>query len=428
MKHRLAYSASIVLPLFVSASLLLLVPRTHHANVLLSEAKFFWFTGSLFVLTNAIGLMYGRPKALAPRPWPTAKRLIVTYVSRGDNVEALRRAIATSKLVLEDLGVNYLIEAITDMPVRVGADRHLLVPPTYQTPNGAQYKARALEFGRFMRSDFTRNTWILHLDEESVITPEAVAGIAGYISKRENADTIGQGEIKYNAHNYGKNLLITAIDSLRTGDDLGRFRFQYRVFGKPLFGMHGSFVLVPARLEQQIGFDLGGRGSITEDAYFALTAASRGVRFGWVEGYIREQSPFTLLALLKQRRRWITGLRLLVFDKTISRRQRWTLGINMTLWRAAWFGPVVTFWNFLAGGSLVPTSVSIAAAIVSGMVGVVYMVGAYRNIIGADLPHHRQLLIWVASLVLVPVCCIIEGVAVVYSIISPIKTFEVVAK
>jgi egghead protein (zeste-white 4 protein) len=431
MKHRLAYSASILLPLTLSLLLLVVIPKSHNQNVLLNYGKIFWLTGIMFVATNAIGLFYGKPKTKSGTPWNMNKRLIITYVSKGDNSDALLRAIATSKLLLEEAGVNYMIEAVTDMPVNVGADKHLVVPEYYETPHHAKYKARALEFARVIRptnESLGDDIWILHLDEESIITPEAIEGINHYINQPSNQNTIGQGEIKYNAHKYGNNLLITAIDSLRTGDDLGRFRFQYKMFKKPLFGMHGSFVLVPSLLEDHIGFDLGTKGSITEDAYFALICAAQGIKFGWVEGFIREQSPFTLLALLKQRRRWITGLHLLVFDKTISRKQRWILGVNMTLWRAAWISPIITIINFLMGGSALPFYLVLSASLVSGMVGVVYMVGAYRNIIGANLHWSRQVTIWSLSLILVPVCCIIEGIAVLYSILYPINTFDVVAK
>lgn len=431
MKHRAAFTASLLIPMLVSLSLLLLIPASHLANSALELGKLAWFSGIMFIITNAVGLYYyGLPRTMPKVKWNPSKRLIVTYVSRGDNAEALKRAIAQSRQVLRELGVNYLIEAITDLPVDSGADRSLVVPATYSTRYGAKYKARALEYGRHQRylSDLDSDMWILHMDEESVITPAAVAGINHYISDPFYQWTIGQGEIKYNAHNYGKNLLITAVDALRTGDDLGRFRFQYKLFRKPLFGMHGSFFLLQALLEERIGFDLSPRGSITEDAYFALIAAHKGVRFGWVEGFIREQSPFTLKALLKQRRRWIAGLRLLVTDPVVSRRQRYMLGLNMFLWRIAWVGPVITLWNFIAGGSLVPQEVTIAAALVSGMVGTVYMVGSYRNIAGANLHPLRQIFIWLMTGLLVPVSCMIEGLAVLYSIIRPVKTFEVVAK
>lgn len=432
--HFVGFGTSVYLPIYLSLGFTLLVAPSSQYDPILSYAKLFWFSGLIFVITNAIGFfLYGSPwhkEQDAARDWlgwDVTKRLVVCYVSRGDNVVALSRAIAASKLVLEDMGVQYWIEAVTDMPVSVGADSNYLVPNEYRTPNGAKYKARALHYASQIRPA-DRRTYIIHMDEESVLTPEVVRGLAKWIALEPSLLRIGQGEIKYNAHNYGKNLLITAIDAIRTGDDLGRFRTQYKLFNRPVFGMHGSFFVVPALLEQKVGFDLGGKGSITEDAYFALVCAQRGVRFQWIEGFIREQSPFTILALLKQRRRWITGLRLLMWDKTISRRQRFALGVNMTLWRIAWIGPIVTLANFIFGGSEMPEWSILLAAATSGMVGAVYMVGAYRNVTGIGMPRYKQLIIWTASGLLVPIACAIEGIAVLYSIVAPVKVFEVVNK
>lgn len=437
MKHLLhttAFVASIYLPLMVVLAIMIVVAPSTLDNQALSYAKVFWFTGVLFVITNAIGFFYGSPwhKERANKRdwlgWDQKKTLIVAYVSRGNNEIALRRAIAATKIVLESSEVKYRIEAITDMPVDVGADDYHLVPKSYRTTRGAKYKARALHYATEQR-ETSRDTWVLHLDEESVVTEQLVHGLAKFLNETDSLITIGQGEIKYNAHNYGKNLLITSIDSIRTGDDLGRFRTQYKMFGKPLFGMHGSFFLVSSLLEKKIGFDLGGKGSITEDAYFALVCADKGVKFRWVEGYIREQSPFTLLELLKQRRRWITGLRLLMWDKTISRHQRMMLLVNMTLWRVAWVGPIVTVCNIVMGGSMMPAWAELLAALTTGMVAAVYMVGAYRNITDIELHPMKQLLIWLSSGILMPISCAIEGVAVLYSIVAPNKeNFDVVNK
>lgn len=432
--HTIGFVSSIYIPLVVVEILLIVVSPSQLHNDALSYAKIFWFTGLLFVLTNAVGFFFGSPwhkeqtNKKAYTGWDKDKTLHIAYVSRGNNEIALRRAIAATKLILESNKVNYRIEAITDMPVNVGADDYYLVPEAYATLHGAKYKARALHYATEKRP-INRNAWVLHLDEESVITDELIHGIEKFLRETTTLAVIGQGEIKYNAHNYGKNLLITSIDAIRTGDDLGRFRTQYKVFGKPLFGMHGSFFLVNTLLEKKIGFDLGGKGSITEDAYFALVCADKGVKFKWVDGYIREQSPFTLLELLKQRRRWITGLRLLMWDKTISGHQRLMLMVNMTLWRVAWVGPIVTIANFVMGGSIMPTWAELLAGFTTGMVAAVYMVGAYRNVTDIDLHPFKQLTIWIASGVLMPLSCAIEGVAVLYSIVAPNKTkFDVVDK
>jgi len=266
------------------------------------------------------------------------------------------------------------------------------------------------------------------LDEESILTRECVAGISKFINNPKKCNSIGQGEIKYNAHNYGKNMLITAIDSLRTGDDLGRFRFQFSLFNKPLFGMHGSFMLVPASIEKYIGFDLGGKGSITEDAYFALLAGEKGIKFDWVEGYIREQSPFCIKDLIKQRRRWICGLLILAFDKKIKFKSRFFLMINLFLWRISWVAVFVTMANITIGGTYFPLELTIVSAILTGGYFAAYAVGVYRNLIDMEFSVTKKMRIYFMTLALVPISAVIEGVAVIYSIVRPVSVFDVVKK
>lgn len=431
--HLYAYIASICLPLAGVFIVLLAIPHSLRHSDILSIAKMFWFTGFLFALANGFGLIFGTPwhreriRAAEWRGWEPHCKLIVAYVSRGDNAEALLRAITQSQEVLNALGVQYELEAITDTPVYVGSAHNIVVPADYQPPKGAKYKARALHYASQVRAA-DRNTWVLHMDEESVITPEVIHGITRFLTSIRTPLVIGQGEIKYNAHNYGSNFLLTAVDAVRTGDDLGRFRLQYKLFGRPLFGMHGSFFIVNSLVERKMGFDLGGKGSITEDAYFALMCADRGVKFQWVEGFIREQSPFTLKDLIKQRRRWITGLRLLVWDKRISRQQRALLAVSITLSHISWLALVVTVWNILAGGSYFPVLLTYAATVMTGVMCSMYMVGAYRNITDIDLPLYKQAAIWLGSWLLVPFSCGVEGAAVLYSIVKPVRVFEVVDK
>jgi hypothetical protein len=115
-------------------------------------------------------------------------------------------------------------------------------------------------------------------------------------------------------------------------------------------------------------------------------------------------------------------------DKDLPRNHRIVLAFNMFLWRIAWIGPFVTLWNFLSGGSALPEWAALSAAVLTGFVGMVYMLGAYRNIIGTGIKFRRQFYIWVLTGLLVPVATAVEGIAVLYSIIRPIKTFEVVNK
>ena len=113
------------------------------------------------------------------------------------------------------------------------------------------------------------------------------------------------------------------------------FRFQFKALHIPLAGMHGSFVLTPARIEKEITWDMGPQGSILEDSYFALVAGERGIQFDWVEGFIKEQSPHTLPDLIRQRRRWFCGLASLSSNPIIRLRNRIGLRIMVTFWAIA---------------------------------------------------------------------------------------------
>ena len=93
-------------------------------------------------------------------------------------------------------------------------------------------------------------------------------------------------------------------DTIRVGDDFGKFALQYRMFEDPLIGMHGSFVVCQNAVEIDFGFDHGVEGSITEDTFFAMHIASHGVKVKWCEGHMFEQSPFNVEDFAKQRCRW----------------------------------------------------------------------------------------------------------------------------
>lgn len=416
------------------------------AGEILFWSKLFWFTGGLVAVTNIVGLLrFGPPdqrnmsdiELLKKDGWNQNKKLIIVYVSRGDNFRALERAIVSAGNMLSKHNINHRIDVVTDLPVQ---DKHShshpviyhVVPGDYTTATGSKYKARALhyvvdEHGKEGLHESDTDNWLLHLDEESIIDISAVAGIHVFINNPANAGCVGQGEIKYNAHNYGSHTLITVMDAMRTGDDLGRFRFQYGLFDKPLFGMHGSFILIPSDIEQSYGFDLGGKGSITEDAYFALICGSDGVPFRWVNGYIREQSPFSVSAILKQRRRWYCGLMYLAFDKDVKLKTRFLMIVNMLLWTVAWIGPIVTVINLIYGGYF-PVVLFAIAALLQGFYFSIYTIGLWRNLQDVNFGFLKQVKLYLATFLLMPVANALEGVAVLYGIFKPVKHFDVVNK
>ncbi len=439
------FSLCVLVPIAVAVVIAVLLFGLGDANgssTWHGRGRIVWLSSALVALINVSGLLlYGSPEPANRRAmdrfrrvgWDRSKRLAIVYVSRGTNVRALQRSVDRTTRLLEQMGVRYHIYVVTDIDVHLTSIvpstlHHHVVPEDYITPHGAQYKARALEFLLRHALDRLRkkDTWLLHLDEESQLHPSAVAGVAKFVDNPRNARRIGQGEIKYNSMRYGRNPLVTAIDAIRTGDDLGRFRLQYKLLGAPLFGMHGSYILVPLHIESSVGFDLGGKGSITEDAYFALISSQR-YEFGWVDGYIREQSPFSVKELVLQRRRWFNGLLLLSFDRSLPIRIRMPLITAMGCWAVSWVSPLMIILTFAVTGTL-PLILFVLATITQGSFAAIYAVGAYRNL--RDLnptPAGRALMI-VMTVVLMPVSAAIEAAAVVYGLVKPVRTFDIVDK
>ena len=63
--------------------------------------------------------------------------------------------------------------------------------------------------------------WIIHLDEETIVTPDSVKGVFNFAAKGEFH--FGQGVITYT--NLGiENPILTLADSLRVANDYGLIR------------------------------------------------------------------------------------------------------------------------------------------------------------------------------------------------------------
>jgi cellulose synthase/poly-beta-1,6-N-acetylglucosamine synthase-like glycosyltransferase len=217
------------------------------------------------------------------------------------------------------------------------------------------------------------------------------------------------------------------MDCHRTGEDIGRFRLQYAGYGAALFGAHGSFLLVPAELERQVGFDFGASGSIAEDIYFALRLRELGIPCRWIEGYVREQSPRDPSNFLRQRARWIYGLLNGCFDKAFLLRRRVVLLLYLAMWRT-------TIVSALLLTILLATT-NESARVVSLwslsmlVVGTNSWVGALRNV-QEDAPASvGYRVVWlILSVVLIPLVCLFETIAVVLGIVSRPRGFFVVEK
>ena len=286
--------------------------------------------------------------AFAP---PKPVRLVFRFVTKGDNVDILRDSVIAVHQAFaryQQFSGPYGIEIISECPIslNLGPDsrvRIYVVPPTYVTPHRSRFKARALTYLQEQVCP-GQEDWYIYLDEESLVNEHMLAGVYRFIWRSLEAERraqkngkkpvstrlIGQGAILYQ----GGNWFFRGADALRTADDLGRFRLQYAL-RTPMFGIHGSYIVVRGIHDRQLSFDVGTANSVTEDAAWALRAWSQGFRFAWVRGYLHEQPPQKARDFVRQRSRWLSGIRAVLRDRQTPFRYRLCLGMFTALWQLA---------------------------------------------------------------------------------------------
>ncbi|MDQ3541494.1 MAG: glycosyltransferase family 2 protein [Chloroflexota bacterium] len=235
---------------------------------------------------------------------------------------------------LSDFRVDVVLEA--GAPITEGLRRRyrrsphvrlIEVPKDYTTPNGTRYKARANQYALDRRNtdgESGDRTFVYHLDDDTAVGRDTIASIAEFIAKDTGYYHLAQGVLVF-PHHLSPSWLCRMADSVRPADDLTRFHFFTGMRGTPLAGLHGEHLLIRASAESEIGWDFGPNTTV-EDAYFALQFAQRyPARSAFLNSCTYGASPARVSDLIKQRRRWASGLLKLVVDARLP----WTVRVPL---------------------------------------------------------------------------------------------------
>lgn len=407
----------------------------HQVNNISATFAYLWIIPFPLGLVSLIGIIYhGFPKVPSttqPRPIGS---LVFRVVTRGKNIEAVTETISHLDNVITQFILHYdfpqfAIEVVSDneldIPSTITPTQLIVVPQEYQTLHHAKYKARALQYALEV-SSATDEDYIIHLDEETQVNEQTILGIIEFIASHPNK-VIGQGVIEY-SRTLRSYPLQTLADSIRVADDLGRFRLSFKL-GKCFFGMKGSFVIIKSSDEKQIGFDIGPSNSITEDAYFALKAMQLGYKFSFINGFMHEQSPFTLHDFIKQRQRWFKGIWLVLQDKDLSLKTRLALTQSFLLWMLSPLVLVATLTNMLYPSYINPIvrllgTFTFACYIFFYLYG--YIISHIYNQKKKD--YKRVIIYGILQIVGIPLFSLMETVSVVGALLSRDQGFYVVKK
>ena len=324
---------------------------------------------------------------------------------------------------------NFKFEIVTDKAVSLGKYSDIfetVVPGQYKTQNNALYKARALQYSLEPNVNVLSNDdWIVHLDEETKLTDDVLFGISDFVTK-SYAD-IGQGVIVY-ADDVIENWLITLIDGIRVAFDYGVMRLALQVFKRPIFGFKGSFIVAKVKAEMDVGFDFGPQESIAEDLRFALSAWHRSYKFGFVHGVMVEQSTFTFLDFIKQRKRWFTGHFYVLWGNSVPWYCKLALLplniVNLFLWLQVLIAAISPFYPLVdLSRYLYMIGFNIATVTFS------YMFGNYMSFRRRRLGVTQKVLIAFCSHLLMPLNGILEAIANLWGFFTRNKiTFHIVEK
>jgi len=350
-----------------------------------------------YVVLSLLGLLTPAPKLPAIEPRKVG-RLIICLITKGSNPEVVQRTY-DKLLPLTDGRVQLCV--ITDHPLNIP---HLIVPAEFKTRH-AFYKARALEYFR-QQQHFGPNDWVLHLDEESVIDRHGLQACLDYCQR--SPFFYGQGMIFYNNDEFWRHSLLAAADCIRVADDVAKFHMQLSLLHKPIFGLHGSFLLAKGSLEDEITWDL--QGSLVEDYAFAVECMRRGYGVGEIKGILREQSPKSIPDFLRQRRRWLVGFR------GLSRLSPWAR-LWTVLWSASPLVKMATVADYVLEIHL-PTILAALGGFVVSTFLYLYVLGSILQDLDRRTTISTLLMHAFATIIFFPVSFALESLAVLWSFVS----------
>ena len=162
---------------------------------ILYSLKILTFIGVPISILNAAGVLifdiFPITDRISRRSAPLLEPFIsFRVVTRGSFPDLVRHNVERNLRVCEDFGLDkFVIEVVTDTPILLPKNpkvREIVVPSNYRTSTGAKFKARALQYA--LEPDvniLNDDDWIVHLDEETIMTTSSLTGIFNFLHENK---------------------------------------------------------------------------------------------------------------------------------------------------------------------------------------------------------------------------------------------------
>ena len=357
--------------------------------------------------------------AKPPRERFGTPKLIFQVTTKG-NIGIVQNTIDRVNNVCAEIEYKkYELWAVTDAQEKFEGCRTIVVPPSYSC--NAIHKGRALQYAvevRRKENKCDKDTFIFHLDDESLITKQTLCSILCYLE--DNPKPISEGLIIYPVQEKEEIKISNLMDTLRPFCCYECLALMSG--GNPAY-IHGSNLLVRSDVEDEVGWTNG--KTIAEDTLFAINARlkfGKGV-FGWHGGVVEEKSPLNLKDLIKQRRRWFYGF--IMNMKFFERGEKIRQAGRALIWTSGLVSGIASIFAFFIYQDIFwPLKVFFTTTSLMWLFS--YQIGAYVN--GKYLPLKRRISYHLLALVSSLVIGLLECLTPVIAIIKKPKTFEVIQK
>lgn len=388
-----------------------------------------WVLSSLLFIRFYIYLLAHHSKLIAK---PVKERFgtpkILFQVTTKGNIGIVQDTVDQINTVCKSISyTKYDIWVVTDAQEEFKGCRTLIVPQNYSC--NAIYKGRALQYAVEIRRKeqiSSKDLYIFHLDDESLITKQTLCSILSYLEG--NPKPISEGLIVYPVREKEAIKISNLMDTLRP---FCCFEcLDMMASGNPAY-IHGSNLLVRSDVEEAVSWENG--KTLAEDTLFAIKAEIKygSEAFGWHGGVVEEKSPLTLKDLFRQRRRWFYGLiqnfKYFCFGEQIRQ------SLRALIWASGLFSGIIAIIAFFIPQAIPPwvpvfnvPLLRIFFFITSLMWLSSYQIGAFLN--GAYLPLKKRISFHFLALVSSVAIGLLECTTPIIALVSRPKTFDVIKK
>ncbi|MFW5919024.1 MAG: glycosyltransferase family 2 protein [Halanaeroarchaeum sp.] len=289
------------------------------------------------------------------------------------------------------------VHVVAETPIDIeGATVHV-VPDDFECQ--ATNKGRAVEWAR--RNVACDREYVLYLDEDTIVTDLTGLPDADFVQFTEKPIYTGSR-------------LTYLAEIFRTGyqfEQLGFHRLSY-----PLYAWGGGFAIRRA-VEDELGWNVA---TITEDTNLVWRAADAyDLDFQLVDARFRNQAPPSIAAMMKQRRRWMSGT--VADDHLLPVRYRPLYLTRVIAWAFSPFVPLLVVAAYLLPGTA--PGMELYSVLSLGLLAVVFL----YMLLGV-LAYRKHPIRWPVFVLLTPVAVVLHAAGALWGVVSPVEEFEVTEK